>query len=267
MLRSLIGLISSSHWMTVRCYIHMRLTKPDVGLVNTLAPIVPTLSTDKRIEGLFALPAEEMEAESSRAGTPSPSRDSEPTPMSIDETLNYFTLREPTPPMEIDPVDLLIRSIDSAVLIQQASTAKFFSWRPQPQPQRSLESSITSSVSPASSTSDISGHGPMPTVARAQGGGEWEAGLSRRVAQRKDLHHVHRGRTRRRPSRSPGRQPCTPLFPKSAPKTASVGLSALAESIFKPMRAMWDGQKGWKRTLLICTVTLAVGWRCWARAR
>lgn len=218
------------------------------------------MATNNHVDGLFTLPEEDLEA--SRVRTPSPPQDADPTPMPSAETLNYFE-REPTPspPMDVDPIDLLIRAIDSAELIQEASITKFISWRPA----RSLESSMTSSVSPASSSSDISR--PMPTVARAQRAGEWEAGLSRRVAQRKEVHHVHRGRVRRRVSRSPERPPCHPLFPKASPKTASVGLNALAESFFRPLRMMWDGQRVWNRAVLACAVAVAVGVGYWARAR
>lgn len=224
------------------------------------------------MEGLLTLPDEEYEAESSRAPTPSPPRDADPTPMPACESPSYFAAREPSaqPPIEVDPVQFLIRCIDSAALIEQASTTKFIAWRPArtlepPIPARSLESSITSSDSPASSASDIGG--PMPTVARAQGGGEWEAGLSRRVARRKEVLHVHRGRVRRRTSGSPERPPCHPLFPKAAPKTASVGLTGLAESFFNPARTLWEGQRGWKRAAIFCAVAVAVGWGCWAKSR
>ncbi len=224
--------------------------------------MVPTIGMTRHLDGLFSLPAEEQDGPS-RAPTPSPPRDADPTPMPCPESQNYFSPRVPTPspPIDVDPLDHLLRAIDAADLIEQASITKFISWRPA----RSLESSMTSSVSPASSSSDISG--PMPTVARVQGGGEWEAGLSRRVAQRREVHHVHRGRTRRRPSRSPERPPCHPLFPKSAPKTASVGLTALAESIFKPVRAIWDGQRGWTKAVFVCTVAVAIGLGYWVRSR
>ena len=223
------------------------------------------MALDNTMDGLFALPKEGAE-EPSGAPTPASPRDAEPTPMPSSECGTYFAPREisPNPPVEIDPVELLIRAIDSAALVQHASTAKFISWR---RLNRSLESSITSSMSPTSSSSDISGPVPMPTVARAQGGGEWEAGLSRRVAQRKEVHHIYRGRMRRRTSRSPEKPACHPLFPQSASKTTSTGLSRLKDSIFKPMTAMWTGQTGWKKAVLICAVVAVVGWSCWGRFR
>ena len=153
-----IGLICSLPLMRVGFTYHLdaTLTKADEGLISSLAPIVPTIGANKHIEGLFRLLADEEEGESSRAATPSPSRDTGPTPMLSNETHNYFASREPIPPIDFNPIDLLIRSIDSATLIQNASTAKFISWRPQ----RSLESSITSSASRVTSETDLSSNLP-----------------------------------------------------------------------------------------------------------
>ena len=204
------------------------------------------MSTSKDLDpALFDLP-DLSAGMTSHAPSPSPPRvdDSEPTPMPQLDTASYFAPLSPPPPSP-NPIDMLCNILDSIPIVQTASTAKFLAWRPA----RSLESSITSSASPVSSSFEGN---VMPTVARAQGGGEWEASLSRRIAkqhQRRQRRHVER-------------RPCgKPLFPTSS---GSVGLSDLVENAFKPLRAAWAGNKGWRRAAVVCAVAMAVGWGCWA---
>lgn len=82
----------------------------------------------------------------------------------------------------------IIRALDNNET-RTASVSRFLAWRPP-----SLDSSDSSldSVGPPASASALGASGLdapvlMPTVARAQGGAEWEAALSRRIAKRREL--------------------------------------------------------------------------------
>ncbi|WVQ99880.1 hypothetical protein IAU59_007023 [Kwoniella sp. CBS 9459] len=148
----------------------------------------------------------------------------EPTPRPCDEPVGsgYFAPRpytpSPTASRDSSPSRLRhspegVEGIDQAIgviyrinsnpsLAIRRSIESFLAWRavqPQvnvkhhaeeqgvslantgmPSGQRTMTSSMTSA------SSSYGTGGPMPTVARAQGGGEWEATLSRRVAQRRE---------------------------------------------------------------------------------
>ncbi|WWD18965.1 hypothetical protein CI109_103422 [Kwoniella shandongensis] len=140
-----------------------------------------------------------------------------PTPRLSAETQGYFAPREytPSPPASrqgspesySDPsrhqdeaVQVICSTVDkpssNTVL---ASVDAFLAWRAratdtmtqhlhlQPQFEGSSGQKRTLVTTSSSMTSaSSSSYGPMPTVARAQGGGEWEATLSRRIAQRRE---------------------------------------------------------------------------------
>jgi len=183
---------------------------------------------------------------------------------------NDLALADPCDPV-FGTVALLERIIDDPVRVHAMSTASFFEWRPTPLPD--ISSPITGpSTSPASST--FEGAGPMPTVARAQGGGEWEATLSRRLAHRRELDASAstqrgtrprgRGRgTRRRRSHSPpDKLPCpTPLFPRR-PIASSVGLVDLIDAAFAPVRRFV--RSPWGQVVVACAIAVAVGCGIWA---
>ncbi|ORX38623.1 hypothetical protein BD324DRAFT_370511 [Kockovaella imperatae] len=144
-------------------------------------------------------------------------------------------------------------------------------------PASSLEASITSADSgyqsqPHSGTSShFDSHPPMPTVARASGGGEWEAGLSRRIAaniqrrERDDHHRSTRGAlSRARPvkDRRVKRANCSPppLFPiSSAPigKVSGARSSTIRTSlIWKTFGDIWNGLFGiWTTPMIISEPT------------
>ncbi|RSH82529.1 uncharacterized protein EHS24_007509 [Apiotrichum porosum] len=177
----------------------------------------------------------------------------------------------------LQAVALLERILDEPIRVHAASAIAFFSWRPSPLP--AIASPLTGPyTSPASST--FEGTGPMPTVARAQGGGEWEATLSRRLAHRRELDAAAssrggsasgqsqraRGRgTRRRRSHSPPtKPPCpTPLFPRGHRTIASsVGLVDLFDGMFSGVRRF--AQTRWGQVFFACAIAVAVGCGYWA---
>lgn len=187
-----------------------------------------------------------------------------------------------------DAVALLERVLDEPSRVRNASTSAFFNWRPLPLPNIPSPQLSNPYTSPASSA--FEGSGPMPTVARAQGGGEWEATLSRRLAHRRELDasvasqrlmrgsisgqapsQRSRGRGgRRRRSHSPpakdGACP-TPLFPRaSLPAVASVGLVDLFDGMFSGVRRITRSR--WGSVFFACAIAVAVGCGFWAvRAR
>jgi hypothetical protein len=171
-------------------------------------------------------------------------------------------------------VALLERLIDHPARVRASSTAAFFEWRPSPLPNLTTATPLTGpSTSPASST--FEGAGPMPTVARAQGGGEWEATLSRRLAHRRELDAAAaaasavvprgarrgRGARRRRSHSPPSKMPCpTPLFPRR-PAAVSLGLADLLDAAFAPVRRVV--RSPWN-VVFACALAVAVGCGIWA---
>jgi hypothetical protein len=163
--------------------------------------------------------------------------------------------------------------------IQRASSDKFLSWRSANR-HRSQSSSQTSTHESSSIDSYEAEAAAMPTVARAQGGGEWEAGLSRRLAKRRQsdglgqsrasAHHT-RGTGKRRSTVTPNpklrphkeneKESCGPLFPShsrpgrlSGDSYSRVGLGELVEKTFGGMR------RRWRWGIVAAAVALVVGW-------
>ncbi|KAL1408725.1 hypothetical protein Q8F55_005538 [Vanrija albida] len=182
-----------------------------------------------------------------------------------------------------DTVMLIERILDDPQRVRTASAATFLAWRPGGSTIDSLPtvpptqaSSLTAdTTSPASSNYDVGGV-PMPTVARAVGGGEWEATLSRRLAQRREVdasvHRSSRGARarargrRRRSSHSPphgAKEPCAPLFPRHRATAASVGLTDLLDGVFGGVKHVL-ARTPWSRVVMACAVALAVGCGIWA---
>lgn len=169
----------------------------ETGTIDALAQLVPTLSSSSStdtITPLLELPP--IQATSpihphpfAPGPTPRPNDDLEPS--------NYFGSRSRSRSRtgsrskshsQSHDVAHFIHALSHLPEVQQASIAKFLTWRPT---RPILEIDMASSqISQTSQTSHSSGGmgvegAPMPTVARAQGGGEWEANLSRRLAKRR----------------------------------------------------------------------------------
>lgn len=156
--------------------------------VDALAQLVPALSVCSNRPGLLDLPTS-PEVSHQRSMVP------DPTPRPALEGLSYFHDHPPSPCIlaltetlpsadgGVDPdVQRFIHALSHMDRIRQASTAKFLDWRrPTPADMSSSHHSHESS----SAASGFEASPIMPTVARAQGGGEWEANLSRRLAKRR----------------------------------------------------------------------------------
>jgi hypothetical protein len=192
----------------------------------------------------------------------------DPTPRPGVEGLSYFPSQDDR--SHSDLVSRLIDTLKSPDKVQSASTAKFLSWR---QSRRDLSSSRTSTSHSQEHSHESSSYeaAPMPTLARVQGGGEWEANLSRRLANRRQSHSQpptedtsKRGRRRStasRPKVPKAKESCGPLFPFSSnpnssdPKGVGLGISELMEKTFGEIR------KRWKWGLVAAAaVALVVGW-------
>jgi len=192
----------------------------------------------------------------------------DPTPRPGVEGLSYFPSQDDQP--HSDLVSQLIGALQSPDKVQSASTTRFLSWR---QSRRDLSSSQTSTSHSHEHSHESSSYeaAPMPTLARAQGGGEWEATLSRRLANRRQSHSQSptedsskRGRRRStasRPKAPKAKESCGPLFPFSSspnssdPKGVGLGISELMEKTFGEIR------KRWKWGLVAAAaVALVVGW-------
>jgi hypothetical protein len=192
----------------------------------------------------------------------------DPTPRPGVEGLSYFPSQDDQ--LHSDLVSQLISTLQSPGKVQSASTIKFLSWR---QSRRDLSSSQTSTTHSHEHSHESSSYeaAPMPTIARVQGGGEWEATLSRRLANRRQSHSQppaedtsKRGRRRStasRPKVPKAKESCGPLFPFSSspnssdPKGVGLGISELMEKTFGEIR------KRWKWGLVAAAaVALVVGW-------
>jgi hypothetical protein len=268
------GYTSKSDWFHI--VLALDSGESSSSTIRSLAPLVPVMcpdSTDHSLP-LFTL-------EHSRAPTPSPPKLDEPTPMPMSrvESSSYFigahdTSNDASGDTTQVRVRLVLSLLDEAPSIMSASTSKFLAWRPESASFAPLEASQSSfgSSTPASASSAFDmGSAPMPTVARAQGGGEWEANLSRRIAKRRESDEFvrgirARGRGRRRSSNmrrdKDKKASCAPLFPKipgtgSKSHLHSLGLRELVEKTFAPVRGLF-GKRGWTGVVLVA-VAVAVG--------
>lgn len=228
-------------WYVSRIF--RRWTRADVmtepTAVESLSPIVPLASCQTNQSGLFFAPGFPLVFERSRLPKTPPQPD-DPTPMPQDESEGYFSPHSPArSPRDssTDHLPLLLALLESIPHINSASTSKFISWR-----SHQLHSSYSTSP-----TSSSYGAGPMPTVARAQGGGEWEATLSRRIARRREVADgtlkPARPRTRKRRTSRSQERTYHPIFPRSALPdkriTSSLGLTDLVETTFSGVKARW----------------------------
>jgi hypothetical protein len=173
--------------------------------VESISPLAPTIAKHAHVDTLFALPG----VEESRAPTPSPPHaGGDPTPMpSSSSSKEYFSSKTVSTLSDAqdDIAGLIMRAIDNTTLVQSHSRESFFQWRRALIDSSSDHISITPTESTttshsAHSSTSFEPRSPMPTVARAAGGGEWEANLSRRMATAhanaaRKAHH--RGRNRR----------------------------------------------------------------------
>lgn len=248
----------------------------DPTSIVPLADIVPTIT----------IPDQTRSPPTSKSPLMSPHAIPEPTPRPGFEGLSYFADHEPhTSSFVNDLVAELINTLQYPDKVQIASTAKFLAWR---QSRRDLASSHTSHSHSHSHESSASGEvAPMPTLARAQGGGEWEANLSRRLAQRRQSQtqsgahpdqpsSTKRGRRRGstatsrpiKPKGLPkGKESCGPLFPSSNTGAQGEGLPSgkgiagvgvlgeLVEKTFGGLRRRWK----WG-LVAAAAVALVVGW-------
>ncbi|WWC90822.1 uncharacterized protein L201_005759 [Kwoniella dendrophila CBS 6074] len=318
-LRRLIeGYIGRSDW--VHSVIAL---EQDTGL-EALEELVPLHPVDAKMPTT----SEHSESSSHIIQTPSirPS-EIEPTPRPSAETSGYFAPRSYTPspsssrdaspvrPSKSVAVQQIVELLDHLAVSMGKSIDSFLSWRSKQiyyQPQTSTlfstspfdhmtkngEKTMTSSLTSASS-----GVGAMPTVARAQGGGEWEATLSRRVAQRRESDTLrdrsltslrgsktstssgygHRPRKRKSldklensSQREFSKKDCfSPLFPKhNKLNNYKSNKSASASSINEKGLGMnelmektfFKSVRKWTkgwRGLLVVGLVVAVGWGCW----
>lgn len=242
---------------------------------------MPIISLDPHGPSFFSLQSSPSENES-RAPTPSPPRlGDDPTPMpSLEQAESYFP--RPATSSSDDGVhqdraiDIIARTIDSQAAIVEASIDKFIAWRGN-NVRTPLHSSFTST------TPSSAGYAaqPMPTVARASGGGEWEANLSRRLAgaHARERERRSKGRPKRKDERDVEKakrmerdRGCGPIFPrgkgsKAGPQISRLGLGQLWESVFGVSGATKTGWFGWKWGLTMAAAVLVVGWGCWVKVR
>ena len=200
----------------------------------------------------------------------SPIRMNDPTPMPADHPASSYFENPAHSTKQNQSVDALLAMLDDLGSIEEGSSTAFLSYRPNIIKSRgsspmSLEASMTSADSGPysgaySSSSGMDARPIMPTVARASGGGEWEAGLSRRVAahlqrrereDKKGRRGQGRGQTRGRRRKSEeerSRTRCPPLFPVR-PTHSSGGLSDagwISSSLFGNIRDFWAKWYGWR---------------------
>lgn len=141
--------------------------------MDALAHLVPTLS----VTGHTATSGPLLQLPLLDATLPSIVPGPTPRPGSDIEAECYFG-SNPHGPTEA--VQRFLHALSHIDQIRKCSIQKFFTWRPAHPPAIDLASSQTSH----NSSSGVEAvH--MPTVARAMGGGEWEANLSRRLAKRR----------------------------------------------------------------------------------
>jgi hypothetical protein len=265
--------------------IFLVLTTAEASMVASLGELVPVLPAE---DGMSPSRGDyDTDAPDPTSPIHSPSAAPDPTPMPGVEGLSYFPSHPPHPASasaHSQFVIRLLRALRSPEDVQKASTDKFLDWRSA---RRDLASSHAS-ISHESSTGFY--EAAMPTVARAQGGGEWEANLSRRLAKRRQsasglspesgdgAQAQAQGRDgKRRPRRSTvskqkvpkhkdkEREACGPLFPSSAPRgsqfgatgktSVGLGINELVEKTFGGLRRRWR----WG-IVAAAAVALVVGW-------
>jgi hypothetical protein len=206
-----------------------------------------------------------------RARTPSPG-EPDPTPMPNSQSEYFSSESRSTSDDLVDVISLMVQDPSNAI---SKSSEHFLEWRSVHQREAAARPASRRSVSKSrtaisSSASSLEG---MPTVARAQGGGEWEASLSRRVASRRDpprRHSIH-------PHHHHHHQP---LFPRGV---TSVGLSGWFDflgGIFAPLKLIKrpvmkkrgdDEDKPyrrrrrspWRGIWVTCAALVAVGMTIW----
>lgn len=242
----------------------------------------------------------------------------DPTPMPQTESSSYFThpitSAHPISPVPEAPplpahisgsVQALQTALDSPSTLS-ASIDHFLAWRPAPSASdleasdSSLDNSSkgTGTGTSSSGAAGLDGDAQMePTVGRAQGGVEWEAGLSRRVAKRREsgagTKAVEKTTTTSKRRRSKGARDgasalggvrpmeSIPLFPPTASSRPTadersgrglsspeaglgLGVRGMLEKTFRPLR---EGLRGWKRVLVVAAIMGVVGWGWWAGGR
>jgi hypothetical protein len=271
--------------VTFHTVIFLVLTTVEPSMLASLGELVPILAAEYAVSpsrgdsGTIALdPTSPIHP---------PSAAPDPTPMPGVEGQSYFPSPPPhstSPSTHSQLAIRLLGALRSPDDMQRASTEKFLAWRSA---RRDLASSHAS-ISHESSTGSY--EAAMPTVARAKGGGEWEANLSRRLAKRRQStsglspesgdgsQAQAQGRDgKRRPRRSPvskqklpkhkdkEREACGPLFPSSVPRgsqsgatgktSVGLGINELVEKTFGGLRRRWR----WG-IVAAAAVALVVGW-------
>jgi hypothetical protein len=274
---------------------------PDGALKRTLAAIVPVAV----VHGPTSPSTAELSLEGTESG--SSHADIDPTPMphsAMDpKTQGYFPAHAGSGSaalsIESQAIDCLKRAFEDPA-IRRMSISRFLSTRQSLGPVKQVHahtqmqaqspSSIPIEATPEqplslassahSSIFSASGQGIMPTVAKAQGGGEWEASLSRRVARRRD----GRRKMRKSSKEFDKKDGCgESLFPasrgtrggkhdrgRSSSSTAGFGFKEMLHDLVAPVNKALgavlggssSGMTGWKWSLAVVAVA-AVGWGCW----
>lgn len=179
-----------------------------IGKLVASAHDIAPLDTAAVSKVIYPLPivdiGDDVQAAAAGGSAPLPAAESahldEATPMPHTEGSSYFqqplSARPSTSPIQeseassetaehISSIQAVLAALDSPDNLVMKSVDRFLAWRPAP-----LDSSDSSLGTTSAGTSGAAGldreFPPMPTVARAQGGGEWEAGLSRRIAKRRE---------------------------------------------------------------------------------
>lgn len=274
----------------------------------------PSQISDSRLHGPTPRARDDMDGyfASQHFCSPLTSSGSAADPASMHSTNSARTprspsiLREGTAPMSTAARSLCNLFSSPSTLVYQ-STAYFLAWRyslngPSSTATSPISVSASASAYASASSSYCFGGNPMPTVARAQGGGEWEANLSRRVAQRREsegrsvgLSGLGSGRgkgstfkarpRRRRRSLEKAEQEkaCQSLFPKipsstssysqGKPRGNSLGIGWLVEKTFgigvesvKGMQTWWAKKGVWKWGVVAAVVVIG-GLSFWAKGR
>jgi hypothetical protein len=248
------------------------LMSPEESMLASLGELVPLLSTSREDLIIPAPATEGIETYDSTSPPHSPHTVPDPTPMPGVEGLSYFPSTDsPLLSSVYSPlIDQLLSAIHSPNDAQKQSTDMFLAWHSA---RRDLGSSHTS-ISHESSVGSY--EAAMPTVARAQGGGEWEANLSRRLAKRKQSitapaadarddsrsQTVSKQKVPKQKERGNEKQACGPLFPFSTPResggggrSVGLGINELVEKTFGGLRRRWK----WG-LVAAAAVALVVGW-------